>query len=155
MKKELLTAIAIGAIFGFIITAAFWLIQEGKLKEILEKETEITKEEVPQKNQEEKEETQTGEEEKTEKIYLKVESPENESVLAKSLQKITGQTQPSAFVVVLHEEGDEITTADEDGNFEISIELNGGLNVVKIISFNSDGESTETILHLTYSTAKI
>jgi len=155
MKKELFTAIAIGAIFGFIITGSFWAIQEGKIQSLFQKSTdsEITEEDIAPDS----ENTPAPEEEDLpqSKIYLKIDSPQNEIIVSKSTLEIVGQSEPSSVVVILHEEGDEIIETDEDGNFEHSIDLNGGLNVIKITSFNAEGESAEEVLYITYSTAKI
>ncbi len=155
MKKELFTAIAIGAIFGFIITGSFWAIQEGKIQSLFQKNTdpEITENDIAP----DPENTPAPQEENLSqsKIYLKIESPQNEIIVSKSTLEITGQSEPLSIIAILHKEGDEIIEADEDGNFEHSIDLAGGLNVIKITSFNIDGESTEEVLHITYSTAKI
>jgi len=155
MKKELLTAIVIGAVFGFIITGSFWAIQEGKIQSLFQKGTDPEKTENDTPPVSENTPTPKEKDSSQSKIYLKINSPQNETIVSKGTLKITGQSEPLSVIIILHEEGDEIIDADEDGNFEQNIELNGGLNVIKIISFNPEGESAEKILHITYSTAKI
>lgn len=157
MKKELPTAILIGAIFGFIITAAFWAIQEGKLQSFLTKETNTSEPENQKPDDSSIKTTISPEpENQTEPVvYLEINSPQDETIVTTSKLKITGQSAPFSTIVILHKEADDIITADQDGNFEQTIQLDGGLNVIKFVSFDQDGNSAEKILHITYSTAKI
>jgi hypothetical protein len=153
MKKELFTAIVIGAIFGFIITASFWAIREGKIKSITQPEPKAKKS-SPDNSQDQSDNSQNQPQDET-LVHLEIDSPTNESIVNQAQLEISGQTEAFSTIVILHQNGDEILTADQNGSFKETIEVNGGLNIIKITSFDQDGNFAEKILHITYSTVKI
>jgi len=147
MKKELIIAILIGVILGFTITGLFWIKKRGKINLPLAEES--VQEEVP----EEKPTSTPTPIEKT--VSLEIEEPENEIISQTEKLTIKGKSIPSATIVVVWEEGEDILVANEDGKFETEITLIGGENIIDISAYDDEGNSTSKTITATYSTAKI
>jgi hypothetical protein len=73
---------------------------------------------------------------------LVLHSPEDESIVAEPDITIAGDTEPSNFVVILVNENETITTADDSGAFSISAKLEAGSNVIVVYSIDEDGKTT-------------
>lgn len=73
---------------------------------------------------------------------LVLHSPEDESIVSEPTVTIAGDTEPSNFVVILVNEKETITTADESGAFSISAQLETGSNVIVVYSLDEDGKTT-------------
>lgn len=73
---------------------------------------------------------------------LVLHSPEDESIVADPTVTIAGDTEPNNFVVILVNEDETITTADESGAFSITGVLEAGSNVIVVYSLDEDGKTT-------------
>ena len=149
MKKDLLFAIATGSAFGFIVTALFWVIKNDKLPNLKPAPNNIQTQNQPP---DETVPTPTPQE-KTK--FLKIDTPQQDTLTNKATISVTGQTTPGSELVILSELGDNIINTDEEGNFDQEIKLDGGLNTITVISFTPNGEEERETIYVTYSTAKI
>ncbi len=146
MKKELGVAIFIGILLGFGISAFLWTKNKGQKKLALNNQTsptlaQTTPTAIP---------TKTTEKE----VFLNIIQPDNEIVASNENLIIKGETIPNATIVVIWEEGEEISVADKNGEFETNIELIGGENIINISSYDNQGNKATQTLTVTYSTAK-
>ena len=144
MKKELGMAILIGIVLGFTITGLIWAKKKGKF------------------NFQTQENVKIGESEPTPipslaepAIFLKIKEPENETAKKKEALTLKGETLPSATIVIIWEEGEDILLADEKGLFETEVTLVGGENEIEISAYDGEGNNASQVLTITYSTAEI
>ncbi len=149
MLKELILAVIIGAILGLGVTGGYMTM---KSKNNPPKTNQITAESIPTSviNQEE----QLLESDKKDDI-LKIISPENNTLLNTDKTSISGTTSKDSNIIITTATNSFIGKSDKDGNFKININLESGLNNIKITSIDSDNNQKEISINITYSTAKI
>lgn len=148
MKKEILIAIVIGFVLGLIITFGIWtanksLKNESSTQKIATTENEPIATSDSSKNKEE------------EKIFLKILSPDDNSLVNQNKVKITGKTLANVNVVIISEENENILQSDEQGQFNQEISLISGFNEIKISALDNEGNEVQKTLNLVYSTAEI
>lgn len=152
MIKEYILAIILGAILGLGSTGAYVALCKNKKTPALE-ET-ITKT-IENKDNESVSASITPTTIET-KTSIKITSPENNSVLSTSKINIKGDAKPESLVIIVTPSSKVFQDkANSNGVFNISIELDSGINLLKISSTDINDIQEETELTLTYSTAKI
>lgn len=142
MKKEVLIAIIIGFGLGLVITFGIWMANKS------------LKESAPEKTAPLTQETPTSQPEKIE-LSLILDSPQDGLVYDQSTIQVEGVSAPKVVVVILYPEGEKILEADEQGKFETEIELDSGINEIKISAYDQNGNQVEKTLTVVYSTAEI
>lgn len=153
MKKELILAIGIGILIGFSGTGLFWAQRQGKLKlDFLNNKQEAGQKESSPTPEEKEPQTETNE---NTIMTLEIIKPENEIISQSKEITVNGQTTPNAAVAFIWEDGEDIVIADEDGKFEMEIDLIGGENVIEISAYDDSGNVASKNLTITYSTAKL
>ncbi len=85
-------------------------------------------------------------------IFLTIATPADEQVVANKTINITGNTIPDATVLVSTEIGDQVTTTAQNGNFQVTINLDNGENLIYITAIAPNGEEVTLIRTITYST---
>lgn len=75
-------------------------------------------------------------------IPLKVSDPADGATLSTSTVTVEGQTQPGAVINV----NDQVGTADDQGNFNIPISLDSGLNAIDVIATGANGKQGEVLI---------
>lgn len=148
MKKEVLLAIIIGITLGLIIMAG---VKFNSLKSIItgnEKQTTIADAVSPVP-------TSTITPTPESNLTISILSPENESIIETSSVELTGKTSPLSTVVIIAEEDEIILQSGAQGEFETSVDLIGGENIIEITAYDSKGGEVKTDLTLTYTTADI
>lgn len=141
MKKEVLIAIIIGFTLGLIITIGVYTAQ----KSINQRDQLIS----PASNGDSSSaETQASH-------TITVTSPKNYAISNQNELKITGITSPNSMIAVLAHDSNSLSTANDQGIFTSSVELNAGENIIRLISYDSQGNNAETNLILIYSTADL
>ena len=88
-------------------------------------------------------------------ISLTIDQPENESIVSDSKTTITGTTQSNCRIIILTPVDSYQTTSDNAGNFSVDVELETGVNLIKITAVDQNNQQNDTQLIVTYSTAKI
>ena len=146
MKKEVVLAIALGFGLGLIITFGIWTANKS-LKKIKEQKTEVSTQVLPT--------PEISNAPKPEEFSLTLDTPENESISNKDTIVVTGKTSPAATVVIVFEDDEIITTANESGSFSQEIDLIGVYNTIVITAFDKDGNAASDSRVVTYTTAKI
>ena len=85
-------------------------------------------------------------------IYLSLQNPTDESVVANKTLKISGKTNPGATIMIATASDQEIIQPTQMGDFTTTITLNDGENLIKILVVLPDGETTSLQRTVTYST---
>lgn len=148
MIKELFITIILGAILGFGATGAFLTFNKGNTKSNV---TTISP--IPTDTQMSTQVSITPTSEK--KSPINITSPENNSVLSTSKTNIKGNTKPNSLIIISTPSKTFSDKSNSNGVFNISVELDSGINPIKISSIDQDDNQDETEITLTYSTTKI
>lgn len=148
MVKEFILAIIIGGLLGLGVTGAY-LSSHNKTNNpnttnaIISEPTLIPT--TPQ--------TDSSTTEKKESITII--SPKNNSLLSTDKTTITGTTTKNSNIVIATTSNTFTGKSNDNGDFEVPINLETGLNIIKISSIDSDNNQKDTSINITYSTAKI
>jgi len=144
MRKEVIIAIVLGFVLGLLITGGIWWTTKSSPTDVSNQSSDISLTPSPSPT-----------EFLSKEILLKINEPDNESIIETASVKLKGETLPQAVVVIIYPEGENIVEADNEGNFESTVALKGGANEIKIIVYDEGGSKKEEILTLVYSTAEI
>ncbi len=71
---------------------------------------------------------------------LVINSPEEELFTTEEELIVSGSSTPDSFIVVLVNDIENISNADNSGNFSVKVKLNNGGNLIEINSINEDGK---------------
>jgi hypothetical protein len=88
----------------------------------------------------------------TSSLYLIINEPEDEKVSENKIIKLSGQTVTDATIVIITKSGQEVIKPTSMGTFTTTLTLEEGENLIKIIAFAGNGESTTIERTITYST---
>ena len=149
MIKEYFIAIILGAILGLGITGAFFALHRNNTKQ---NTTAISP--VPTDTQMSTQVSATPSISEK-KSSINITSPENNTVLSTTKTNIKGNTKPNSLIIISTPSKTFSDKSNSNGVFNISIELDSGVNLIKISSIDSDDNQDETEITLTYSTTKI
>ncbi len=134
MRKEILFAIFAGVTFGLIIAFGVWraniALKPDGTKTTAPEDTSRT--------------AQTD-------FRITIAKPQDYQVITTSPAVITGITKSNVWVIISAEEEDYVVKTDESGEFEIKVDVIGGVNEVIITAFNTDGVEAQEKLTLIYS----
>jgi len=148
MIKEYFIAIILGAILGFGATGAFFALNKNN-----NKPNATTISPIPTDSQMSTQVSITPTSEK--KSPISIISPENNTVLSTAKTKIKGNTKPNSLIIISTPSKTFNDKSNSNGVFDISVELDSGINLIKISSIDQNDNQDETEITLTYSTTKI
>lgn len=134
MRKEILFAILAGVTFGLIIAFGVWRANVAL-------RPNGTKTTAPEDNSR----TAQGD------FRITIAKPQDYQVITTSLSVLTGITRPDVWVVISAEDEDYVAKTNESGEFEIEVDLVGGVNEIIITAFDTDGAEIQEKLTLIYS----
>lgn len=77
-------------------------------------------------------------------LFLQIYEPKDEQIADRKTVTISGKTNPGATVAILTTTGEEIIQPSREGNFNTTIQIDDGINYIKIQAFLPTGE-TETV----------
>lgn len=149
MIKELFLAMALGAILGLGITGGYLNLRnknKTESKAIITQPTIIPSPTESILNPKPKE---------INNDQLVIDSPEDNLLVSTDTIDIVGTTINNSQIIINTATQTFIGQSNDNGNFKISVELNTGLNVIKISSIDNNGNQLDTEISITYSTAKI
>ncbi len=134
MRKEILFAILAGITFGLIIAFGVWranvaLRPDGASTTAPEDASETTRDD----------------------FGITVAKPQDYQVITTPSTILTGISKPNVWIVVSAEEEDYVAKTDESGEFEIEVDVIGGVNEVIITAFDTNGAEAQEKLTLVYS----
>lgn len=129
MKKEVVFAILAGGALGLVIAFGVWRANSA-LKPANTNNQTVVQTPSPQGN-----------------VELSIIKPENLVVVTTASVEVTGSTIPNALVAISAEEKDYVVVADNKGSFSQTVSLTGGLNEIKVFSFDvNDGVRQKDLL---------
>lgn len=147
MLKELFLAIILGALLGFGITGGYLALDkknnQNKPKPIIVSPTPIPDLTNSPKIEEKKDENS---------IF---DSIEDNDIVSKEDLELTGATSSNSLIIATLGEKVFDTKSDKNGNFNLPVKLESGLNIIKITIIDTNNDQIEKTLNITYSTAKI
>jgi hypothetical protein len=126
MKKEIFIAIFVGLSMGLIITFGVYRVKNSLS---VTPNTDFIEEDVNS------DATPTP-------TLLALHSPEDGSIQTEKELTVTGTTIPNAFVVLFVNDTDFISNSDESGNFSFNVELEDGVNIIRIHVLDENGTSS-------------
>jgi len=144
MRREVITAIVLGFVLGLLITGGIWWTTKSSQSDVSDQSSDVSLTPSPSPT-----------EFLSKEIPLKINEPENESIVEVASVELKGETLSHAVVVIIYSEGENIVESDDKGNFESTISLKGGANEIKVTVYDEKGDKREEIITLVYSTAKI
>jgi hypothetical protein len=153
MIKELFLAIALGSILGFGVTGAFFALNKNK-SATKQSSIEISPTPTITDIQMSTQVTTTPGLSQTDSS-INITSPENNAVLANSKISIKGDSKPNSLIIISTPTKTFSGKSNANGVFSISIELESGINLIKISSIDPEDNQDQVEINLTYSTAKI
>lgn len=148
MIKEIFITIILGAVLGFGATGAFITFNKSNTKP-----NATTISPIPTDTQMSTQVSITPTSEK--KSPINIIFPENDSVISTSKTNIKGNAKPNSLIIISTPSKTFSDKSNSSGIFNTSIELDSGINPIKISSIDQDDNQDETEITLTYSTTKI
>lgn len=86
---------------------------------------------------------------------LSITSPLDQSISKEPKTKISGNTNPLSWIVILGAKGEKIIQADSKGGFETEILLESGENEIEVQSISDSGDKVSKVITVVYTTAEI
>lgn len=165
MIKELILAIALGALLGFGVTGGYYAFSKKNNSELTKSSVIVsaiptisstasaptTSPAANNNSGSADSSTNNG----TQSHDIKIDSPQDNDVSSSSKITIKGSTSPNSYLVITTPSHIFNDKADNAGNFAVDIELDSGANLINVESIDTNDDQTKTSLMVTYSTAKI
>ena len=129
MQKETILAVVVGLLFGLGVTFAVYLVRSPQESQRLDASESQLVEVEP-------------EEEVVATESLIIDSPSQDLITSDQEILVSGKTVAGSYVVVFMGDVQEIVTAQESGDFLVSLSLKEGPNFLTIIATDQDGNST-------------
>lgn len=85
-------------------------------------------------------------------IFVKVFEPIDESLTAKRTLTVKGSTNPDNLIIISSNLEDVEAKPNQEGNFSVSIDIDAGANEIVTRAIAPDGNSSQDIKTVTYST---
>jgi hypothetical protein len=142
MRKEIIIAILIGLTLGSIVVFGVKTAHQSLAN-------------LPKANTSNKTSSASDNESVGTNHTLLITSPEPNEIVSEAELAIIGSTSPHSFVSVVSVNSETTTVADENGAFNATLDLAGGLNTITITSFDSLGNAKEIIFSVIYTTADL
>src|ERR1035437_263364 len=86
-------------------------------------------------------------------VYLNVDSPTDESVVDNKTVTVSGKTTSDATIVIMTNSDQKVIAPSGQGDFSTTINIVDGTNLIRVIAFGVDGQSTTVQKTITYSLA--
>jgi hypothetical protein len=84
-------------------------------------------------------------------LLLTIAEPGDEKVVENKVITLSGQTNPDSTVIVITESNQEVLKPTKMGAFSTTLTLTDGQNLIKVVSYSTNGESTSKDITVTYS----
>lgn len=89
---------------------------------------------------------------KNQNLFLNIDEPKDESVVAKRSIQIKGSTNPGNTVIISSPSDDSVIQPASDGKFSTTITIDADINRISARSISTSGEETKQEFIVTYST---
>ncbi len=85
-------------------------------------------------------------------LYLKIETPQDESTTNNKTVTISGQTSPTATIIINTPTSDQVIPPSATGNFSTTVTIGDDENRIYVTAVGTQGEEVQKILTVTYTT---
>lgn len=85
-------------------------------------------------------------------VLLTLDSPQDESVTNNRTVTVSGKTDPNATIIISTDSIDQVINPSSTGAFTTTVVIDSDENIIHILSINAQGQETEKIVTVTYST---
>lgn len=92
---------------------------------------------------------------KPKSFTLDLEQPANDSLVFQSSILVSGKTSPNMDILLTTKSFDKTIQSKKDGTFSYTLDLDEGVNDIKIVAFDKDGDARSTQRVVYYSKEKI
>lgn len=82
---------------------------------------------------------------------LSIERPQNEDVVTSQSITISGKTLPDTTIVAQTESDEQIAQASSNGSFQLTVDIDEGINIIQITAMYQDGTQKSQQLTITQS----
>lgn len=82
---------------------------------------------------------------------LIIEKPQNEDVISSQSVTISGKTLPNTTIVAQTESEEQVAKAQSNGSFQMTVDIEDGVNVIQITAIYEDGSQNSQKLTITHS----
>ena len=148
IKKEIITAIAIGLLISAIIAGG-----------ILRAKSVIKQHQTNQPPSSPQSEATTTAQVKNNKdssqLFLKINSPKNNTVVKENQVTLTGETLPHTYIAIITDSSEYLIVPNKIGQFSQQIKLIKGANLIKVTAYTKNGNKVEKTINLVYTEAEI
>ncbi len=134
MRKEIIFAILAGITFGLIIAFGVWRANVALRSNGASTTTPVDTSSTTQDS-----------------FGITIAKPQDYQVITTSSTTLSGISKPNTWIVVSAEEEDYVEKTDESGEFEIEIDVVGGVNEIIITAFDAEGAEAQEKLTIVYS----
>lgn len=151
MIKELSLAVIFGLLIGFGLTGTFFYVKQSNHKPkavpniivpTLSPETTGNPKLSPTSNP-------------STNPNLEITSPQNNDIISTSKTTLKGLSSPNSLIIITTPLKNYQLSADSQGKFSQSIDLEGGLNAINITSIDQSDFENHIEIFLTFSTTKL
>lgn len=139
MSKELVVAVLIGIGLGAIVTYGIYSANKAIRNQPASTQANVTN-------------SPLNTADKNTDLQLRVDSPQNFEVSPESDIEFTGLSSPAAVIIILAEDQEYITMADEEGIFKQTVTLVRGANTIQISASDGTKTTSPQTFDLVYST---
>ena len=147
IKKEIVTAIAIGLLISALIAGGIL-----RAKSVLKQHQANQPSPSPQS---EATTTAQVQDKNPSQLFLKIDSPQNNAVVKENKVTLTGETLPHTYIAIITDSSEYLIVPNEVGQFSQQIKLIKGANLIKVTVYTKDGNKVEKTLNLVYTGAEI
>lgn len=142
MRKEILLAIVVGIGAGLGITYAMYTLRQrlarNNTAETIQESRQMAATPTPGPM-----------------TMLTLQQPDQDTLTDEESIQVIGRSTPGSHIVILAEDTELITTADQDGDFAQTVPLVAGGNRITILAISPDGQQESLVRNVVYSTADL
>lgn len=153
MIKELSLAVFFGLLIGLGLTGTFYFLRQQSTSTV--NQVLITSPTPVNNSTLQKTPSPASTNNTDSSQSLNISSPQNNDIVATSKINLKGQSSPQANIIIVTLNKNYYLIADINGAFNQDIDLEPGLNNLKITSVDSKDQENHIELSLTYSTIKL
>lgn len=144
MRKEIFIAIIVGVIVGLGITFGLYTVRQQLFNNRTAQEIENSRQQGAQ-----------SDDQPNSNMNLLIQQPDQDLFTQEKDVQVVGKALPESYIVILVGTREYITTADVDGDFAQTIEVDAGGNRVTIVATTQDGAQESVIRNIVYSTVDL
>ena len=88
-------------------------------------------------------------------LTLDLTSPDDDTLIFQDNIEFSGKTSPNSQILISGADNDMVITSKSDGSFSGDFDLSEGVNEIKVVVFDQNGDQREVVRTVYYSKEKI